>query len=93
MIYVPSDLLTLGLAGDGVSLIWYMLFRKEKKGQKKKNEIRLSRKQWGYIFIFISFFALLFARAFGNYPSYLDWGEAVAISTFLFMAGMRGVSS
>ncbi len=91
MIYVPSYLETIGLAVDGVSLILYMLFRKE-KAQKKK-EINLSRKTWGYIFIFISFSVLLFSRVFGYYPSYLEWGEAVVISVFLFMAGMKGVSS
>ncbi len=96
MIYIPSELFTLGLAGDGVSLLLYMVFRKEKpkkETKKEKKEISFSRKTWGYIFIFISFFALLFSRAFGYYPSVLDWGEAVVISTFLFMAGMKGVSS
>ncbi len=85
MILIPKVYFDLGVIGDALSIWLLLLFRRPRKPQKPPTETQI--RGLGAYLVFMSFFVLLFTRAFANHPSYFAWGVGVALCALMFYAG------
>ncbi|AGG36552.1 hypothetical protein SMF1_0005 [Sulfolobales Mexican fusellovirus 1] len=86
---IPKAYVEAGVVVDGLFLIFLFLYRRP---LKTKPPTQSQLRALGAYLVFMSFFVLLFTRAFTNYPSYLAWGEGVALCAFMFLTGFSLIS-
>lgn len=85
MIYIPAKDFAFGVIIDAMSIVFYLLMRKQKK--KESTDLKLTRKH-GLLLVFLGIITLI-AGHFGNYNNYIDYFLGFSLDSLLFLAGMK----